>query len=220
MLAPMKFRTLAIGYVLVLAVYLFAKSHANRPQAASHFKKVVDLTRPELQPHDSLATTLEAPANYAPSLWTATEIPASRLTAPLIVLDIESEIRNDPTHQVSVEDIADWELAHGEIPPDAIVIAHTGLSFHAANNFAGYSMDAARFLVEGRDALAIGSDTPTVDSSRMKNVARYTLAHSVYHLENVTNLEQVPENGSFIAASVPRQHHEKTAPVQLLAMVR
>jgi kynurenine formamidase len=142
------------------------------------------------------------------------------LTAPLVVLDIESETKGDRGHQVSVEDIADWELAHGEIPPDAIVIAHTGLSFDTTGNFAGYSMDAAQFLVEGRDVLAIGSDTPTIDSSRTNNIGRYTLAHSVYHLENVANLDKVPASGSIVTAFVQQQRRGKTAPVQLLAMVR
>jgi kynurenine formamidase len=219
MFAPIKFRTFAIGYVLVLAVYLFAKGHASAARPENGFSKVVDLTRPELQPHDPEATILEAPANYAFGPRTDNQIPANRLTAPLVVLDIESEMRNDPGHQVSVEDIADWELAHGEVPPNAIVIAHTGLSPHAAGNFPGYSMDAAQFLVEGRDILAIGSDTPTIDSSRTKSVGHYALAHSVCRLENVANLEKASASGSIITAFVRQQHRGRT-PVQLLAMVR
>jgi kynurenine formamidase len=203
----MRFRTLAIGYVLVLAVYLFAKSHVNSPQPANHFSRVVDLTRPQLKPHDAEATVVEGPPGAAPSRW----------TAPLVVLDVQSEIKSDPRHQISVEDIADWELAHGEIPADAVVIARTRLDANATTSFAGYSMDAVQFLVEGREVLAIGSDTTMGND----DFSRFAYARTIYRLKNVANLERVPMSGSAMMATLqPVRGRAKTIPVQLLAMVR
>lgn len=204
----MRFRTFAIGYVLVLAVYLFAKSHVNPPQPTNHFSKVVDLTRMQLKPHDLEATVLEGPPAAV----------ASRRTAPLVVLDVQAEIERDASHEISVEDIADWELAHGEIPPDAVVLARTGLNEGTTTNFAGYSMDAMQFLVEGREVLAIGSDTRVSN----KDLSRSAFAANIYRLGNVANLGEVPVSGSVITVTL--QHTGKrgsmTIPVQLLAMVR
>lgn len=207
MLGPMKFRTFAIGYVLVLAVYLFAKSHVNPPQPANHFSKVVDLARPQLKLNDAEATALEGPSAAVTSQW----------TAPLVVLDVQSEMKSDPGHKISVEDIADWEQAHGEIPPDAVVIARTGLDANARTSFAGYSMDAMQFLVEGREILAIGSDTMLGNN----DFNRSAYARNVYRLRNVANLGQVPVSGSAIIATVqPAQGRAKTIPMRLFAMVR
>ena len=219
MFGPMKFRTFAIGYVLVLAVYLFAKGHVSPPLPANHFNTVVDLTRPELNIPDASATMLDAPAEDVPGLWKTNEIPASRLTAPLVVLDVRSKMKADPNHQISVEDIADWEQAHGEIPPDAVVIACTGFDANAAKNFAGYSMDAAQFLVEGREIIGMGSDTSVVNRQRSEDVDRYVSTHSVYRLRNVANLEKVPANGSAITITA-LSRRGKAVPAQLLAMVQ
>jgi kynurenine formamidase len=215
----MKFRTFAIGYILVLAVYLFAKSHVNPPQPGNHFSKVVDLTRPELKIHDSSATVLDVPSDNVRGLSKANQIPAGSWTAPLVVLDVESEMKSDPRHQISVEDIADWELAHGEIPPEAVVIARTGFDANAAKNAAGYSMDAAHFLVEGREVIAIGADTSVVNGQGTEDVDRYVSAHSVYRLENVANLEMVPLSGSAISVTLQAKPSKK-APVLLLARVQ
>jgi len=81
----MKFRTLIIGYVLVLAVFLFAKRHSDPSPQSSNFSKVVDLTRPN-------ARTID-------------QIPAVGLTAPLVVLDVRSNAKNNPGYQISVEDL-------------------------------------------------------------------------------------------------------------------
>jgi kynurenine formamidase len=89
-------------------------------------------------------------------------------------------------------------------------------------HFPGYSPDAARFLVEGRMALALGIDTLSVDrgSSRTLDVHEYTLAHSVYHLENVANLERVPDAGAVVVVAPMKLEGEVDGPVRILALTR
>jgi kynurenine formamidase len=195
----MKFRTFTIGYVLVLAVFLFAKRHSDPSEPSSNFSRVVDLTRPGMS--------------------TVDEIPADRLMAPLVVLDVRSNAKTNPGYQISVDDIADWEQAHSEIPPHAVVIAETGLRTNS-NSSPGYSLDAAQFLVEGRDVVGLGSDAPNVDSSASLAVDKYTLSHGVYHLENVANLDAVPASGSVVVIAPAKLPAAKIAPVIMLAMVR
>ncbi len=77
-----------------------------------------------------MATRIIAPAAVAPGLWNVDQIPAGRLVAPLVVLDISAQTPNLSDNQVSVEDIARWEHANGEIPLGAVVIARTGSSYN------------------------------------------------------------------------------------------
>jgi kynurenine formamidase len=134
-----------------------------------------------------------------------------------------------------VEDIAQWEQIHGDIPAGAVVLARTGWSGrwasdreyrnadkHGIMHFPGYSEEAARFLVEGRAVLALGIDTLSVDrgASRTLAVHRYTLAHSVYHLENVANLERVPDAGAVVVVAPMKLEGEVDGPVRILALTR
>jgi kynurenine formamidase len=89
-------------------------------------------------------------------------------------------------------------------------------------HFPGYSEDAAKFLVEARNVMGLGIDTPGVDygSSRKLPVEQYTLAHSVYHLENVTNLDRTPGNGAVVVVAPMKLEAHAEAPVRIFALVR
>ncbi len=257
----MRIKTLVIGYALALALLLFAQ---RRPDAipAGNFSGVVDLTHPmghgelpNIHDHSPLRsaglvqkdglrrvsaststnTSIDSPARLVRGMWTVDQIPPERLIAPLTVLDVTAQARRNPDYEVSVEDIAQWEQIHGEIPPGAVVVARTGWGVRWASpkeyrntdkngvmHFPGYSRDAARFLVEGRTALALGIDTLSVDpgSSRTMAVHEYTLAHSVYHLENVANLERVPDAGAVVVVAPMKLEGEVDGPVRILALTR
>jgi kynurenine formamidase len=183
----------------------------------------------------STNTNIDAPAHLVRGMWTVDQIPPERLIAPLAVLEVTDEVGRNPDYEVSVEDIARWEQIHGEIPPGAVVLARTGWGTRWASpkdyrntdkkgvmHFPGYSEDAAKFLVEGRMALALGIDTLSVDpgSSRTLAVHQYTLAHSVYHLENVANLERVPDAGAVVVVAPMKLEGEVDGPVRILALTR
>jgi kynurenine formamidase len=256
----MRIKTVVIGYVLALALLLFAQ---HRPDVASPgtFTGVVDLTH-TLSSHQGFAgklgrvrsasivqkmelrrtsaapssnTNIDAPAHLVRGMWTVDQIPPERLIAPLSVLDVTSQVRRNPDYEVSVEDIAHWEQIHGEIPPGSVVVARTGwgtrwdspkdyrnIDKKGVMHFPGYSEDAAKFLVEARLALALGIDTLSVDpgSSRTLAVHQYTLAHSVYHLENVANLERVPDAGAVVVVAPMKLEGQVDGPVRILALTR
>jgi len=241
----MKIRTLIIGYVLALALFLFAKRH---PDASSptEFRAVVDLTHamdahglaneptakssPEL-----LGTRIDAPAHFARGLWTVDQIPTERLIAPLVVLDVTENAANHPDYQISVEDIARWEQAHSQIPLGSVIMARTGWDSRWASikdyrnadlkgtmHFPGFSQDAVKFLIEGRNALGLGIDTLSIDYGPSKDfpVRQYTLAHSVYQLENVANLDRAPSAGGMVVVAPTKLESGSDGPVRILALVR
>ena len=258
----MKIRTLVAGYILALALFLFAQRHPGS-SSPTEFHSVVDLTysidtsgpssestrnAPHLKTVANIErngtsfrqdflpfeTRIEAPARFAPGLWTVDQIPAERLVAPLVVLDVSTK-SNDPDYQISVDDIAQWELTRGQIPLGAVVMAHTGWDArwtsskdyrnadpHGTMHYPGYSDDAAKFLIQGRTTLGLGIDTLSVDRGDSKGfpVRQYALAHSVYQLENVANLASIPATGSMVVVAPAKMAHGSNGPVRILAMVR
>ncbi len=260
----MKIKSLVIGYALALALLLFAQHRPGVAQP-SGFTGVVDLThsfngqasslshgskavgplrsatlvekdlRRRVSTAASTSTSIDAPAHLVRGMWTVDQIPPERLIAPLAVLDLTGRVRRNPDYEVSVEDIAQWEQIHGEIPAGAVVVARTGWGgrwnsikdYRNADkkgvlHFPGYSEDAARFLVEGRAVLALGIDTLSVDpgSAKSRTVHEYTLAHSVYHLENIANLERVPDAGAVVVVAPMKLEGEVDGPVRILALTR
>jgi kynurenine formamidase len=189
-----------------------------------------DISLPE-----HFGTHIDAPAHFAPGEWTVDQIPAERLVAPLAVIDVREKVKGDPDYRLAVDDIAKWEQAHGQIPLAAVVMARTGWDsrWNSAKDyrnadakgvihFPGYSAEAAKFLVEGRQTLALGIDTLSVDYGPSTNfeVHRYTLAHSLYHLENVANLDLVPETGATVVVAPMKLEGGSGGPVRILALLK
>src|SRR5882762_2349869 len=260
----MKIKSLVVGYALALALLVFAQHRPGTAQP-NGFTGVIDLTHPfsaranprvpvhkfggplrtaslvqkdaprRIATSVAANTSIDAPAHLVRGMWTVDQIPPERLIAPLAVLDVTGPVRRNPDYEVSLEDIAQWEQIHGEIPAGAVVLARTGWGARWASikdyrntdkkgvmHFPGYSEDAAKFLVEGRAVLAVGIDTLSVDpgSSRTLAVHEYTLAHSVYHLENVANLERVPDAGAVVVVAPMKLEGEVDGPVRILALTR
>jgi len=262
----MKIRTFAIGYVLALALLLFAQRHPDAVEP-SGFRGVVDLTHAlnaqtptheisaapayrtktvatidkngyfarEISLPEHFGTHLDAPAHFVQGMWTVDQIPSERLVAPLVVMDVSANVKGNPDYQISVEDIAKWEHVHGQIPLNSVVMTRTGWDsrWNSARDyrnpdskgvmhFPGYSEDAAHFLVEGRKVLGIGIDTLSIDYGPSKDfpVHEYDLRHSVYHLENVANLDRAPASGSIVTIAPMKLEGGSGAPVRILALLR
>lgn len=183
---------------------------------------------------EHFGTHIDAPAHFARGMWTVDQIPVERLIAPLVVLDVRAKVKDNPDYQVSVEDVAAWEHMHGEMPQGAVVMARTGWDerWNSAKdyrnadskgvmNFPGYSQEAAKFLLEGRNVVGLGIDTLSVDYGPSQDFAvhQYTLAHSLYHLENVTNLDRVPAQGATVVVAPMKLEGGSGGPVRILALL-
>jgi kynurenine formamidase len=149
----MKIQKFVIGYVLALALLLFAQQRPATTQPAG-FREVVDLTHalpangfarprksayrlqtvalsgqtlaPEASSSEQFATRIDAPALLGRGRWTVDQIPAGRLIGPLVVLDVSGSAKSNPDYEISVQDIARWEQDNGQIPLGAVVMARTG----------------------------------------------------------------------------------------------
>ncbi|HET7440815.1 MAG TPA: cyclase family protein [Terriglobales bacterium] len=189
----------------------------------------------EISLPEHFGTHIDAPAHFARGSWTADQIPAERLLAPLAVIDVSKNVQNNADYQVSVQDIAQWEEEHGQIPQGAVVMADTGWDARwnmadryrnadakGVMHFPGYSMEAAKFLVEARGVLGLGIDTLSIDygPSKKFEVHQYTLGHGLYHLENVANLDRTPAAGALAVVAPMKLDGGSGGPVRILALVR
>ena len=264
-LEVMRIHTFVIGSVLALALFLFAQKRPEtaqpggfrevvdlthslppngfeKPQKSGYRLETVALSErippsqgSESQASEQFATRIDAPARLRRGTWTVDQIPAGRLIGPLVVLDVSASTKSNPDYEISVQDIATWEQANGQIPLGAVVMARTGWgsrwnsirSYRNADSkglthFPGYSRDAARFLAEGRNALGLGIDTANLDrgSARKSAVAQYAAEHGLYLLANVANLDCMPTNGAVAMVAPAKVAGGATAPVRILALVR
>jgi len=152
----MKLKTFVIAYGLVVALFLFAQRHTTPAQAAFtsivDLTHAINSNVPTYEPGEAssyrvktvatiekggyfareiclpehFGTHIDAPAHFARGLWTVDQIPAERLVAPLVILDVSVKVKQNPDYQISVRDISEWETANGQIPQAAVVMAHTG----------------------------------------------------------------------------------------------
>lgn len=200
---------------------------------SSHEHDGFYVRRVSLDEHAS--THLDAPAHMSRTGWTVDRIPVERLLGPLVVFDIKHKAASDADCRLVVEDITAWESRHGRVPQGAIAIVRSGWaarwnspeSYRNAGpdgtlHFPGYSLEAARMLVGARQAAGLGIDTLSVDygPSRDYEVHRYCAAQNVYHLENVANLDAVPESGATALVLPMKLENGSGAPVRIVAITR
>jgi kynurenine formamidase len=260
----MKLRTLIAGYVLALTIFLFAQHRGTVAQPGGYraivdLTHAINGQVPKFDPAEAgfqartlqtiekdgylaryislpehFGTHIDAPAHFARGLWTVDQIPAERLLAPLVLIDVHDKVRGNPDYQLSVEDIAAWEHVNHQIPLAAVVMLRTGWgarwnsakTYRNADakgvmHFPGFSLDAAKFLVEARQALGLGIDTLSVDYGPSTDfpVHRYTLPQSLYHLENVANLEHVAPTGAIVVVAPMKIDGGSGGPVRILALL-
>ena len=188
----------------------------------------------EISIAEHFGTHIDAPAHMADGGWTVDEIPPERLVRPMAVVDVSANASVNADYLVSVDDLAAWEKMHGQIPPGTLVLARTGWDLYwpspaaycntdagGAMHFPGYSLDAAKFLVEDRAAVGVGIDTLSVDAGTATGfpVHRYCAERSVYHVENVANLAAAPAWGALAIVAPPKFSGGSGAPVRILALV-
>ncbi|HEV2117256.1 MAG TPA: cyclase family protein [Terriglobales bacterium] len=234
-------RSATFGHIIDLTHSINSGKAATRQASQGflvHPRPAATLARYEVAQKSTAGefpTSLDAPAHASASLWSVDQIPPERLFAPLVIIDVRPQVRRDPDYQLSVADIANWEQAHGQIPLGAVVMAQTGWSSRwnsppryrnednrGVRHSPGFSLQAAQFLVQGRNVVGMGIDADGIDAGDASNfsVRQYALLHSVYQLQNMTNLAQAPATGGLVLVAPAKLRGSSSAPVRVLALAR
>jgi len=229
----MRIRSFIIAYALVLAILLFADRRPSSKQQ-DRYSHVVDLTDAQnaTAPHAAESRTrIIAPGTLIPGTWAAGQIPAERLVAPLVVMDLNAAINATikDTPQISLDDIAAWESHHGMIPQGAVVAirrarAHDApttndLSINDLSMPFPIASDAAQFLMDARYTIGFAVETP-VNLTSDRALARQLALHGSYVVERTARFTSLPATGSLIIVAPARNKQPGETAVRILAMVR
>jgi len=214
----MRIRSFFVAYALVVvALLLFADRRPISPQQ-SRYSHVVDLTdtsalKTGSRPASS-GTRIVAPADLIPGTWAASQIPAERLIAPLVVMNLKS------SPQITLDDIEGWESRNGMMPQGAIVAIRRGQSNHAPSDSAmPITANAAQFLMDARYTLGFALETPA-DLNSDRTLARQIALHGDYVVERAARMTSLPETGSLVIVAPEKNTLARDAGVRVLAMVR
>ena len=178
-------------------------------------------------------THMDAPAHFPPGTTTIDKIPAEKFFAPAVVIDVRKEADRDPDYQLTVKRIEAWEEKHGKIPVGAIVVLRTGWATrwpdvvryrnqdaNGKMHFPGFSVEAAKVLLE-RKVSGLGCDTLSIDPGNSPDfpVHHLVLGAGVYQLENLADLQELPEAGAFLIAAPIKLEGGSGGAVRVIALV-
>jgi arylformamidase len=160
----------------------------------------------EIIVHEHNGTHVDMPAHFVRGGADAGTMGAGSFIGPCVTLDF-SDIGENGV--VTKERITSWENHNGAINPGDIVLLNVGWAqyWHTRPNdkrfctdYPGVSKEAAEYLL-ARKIKMVGIDTMSIDASHGEgNPAHNTfLPNNVLIVENLTNLQDMPIHGYFIA---------------------
>jgi kynurenine formamidase len=179
-------------------------------------------------------THLDAPNHFVEGQIPLDKIPLEQLFVPAVVIDVRTKAAADPDYQLIAADITAWELAHGRIPENAVVLMYTGwdsrwndydryknADANKTLHFPGFSPEAARMLVDERRIAGIGIDTLSVDHGPSKDFAVHHICHGKgkYHLENVAGLGSLPPAGAMLVVAPIKIENGTGGPARIFGIV-
>jgi kynurenine formamidase len=184
-------------------------------------------------------THIDAPIHFFKDRAYLDQLPLERLIGKGVVIDVSEKCASNPDYQVSVEDLTGWEAKHGQKLNDVIILLRTGygkfwpdrVKYMGTNDrgieavaklhFPGLHPDAAKWIVENRNVKAIGLDTPSIDYGQSKDFKTHVTLYekSLSAMENVANLDQLPEEGFTVIALPMKIKGGSGGPLRIIAVM-
>lgn len=182
-------------------------------------------------------THIDAPIHFASTGYSVDEIPISQLFGPALVIDIRAQCRDNPDYELAQKDINEWEMRHGPIEQNDLVLLLTGWGTFWPNkkrylgsqtpddpgslHFPGFSAEAMTFLVKDRRIRGVGIDTASIDPGRSVDFPAHRILSEAngFALENVAQLERLPIRGAMLAAFPLKIAGGTGGPIRLVAFL-
>ncbi len=180
-------------------------------------------------------THLDAPLHFSENGLAADGLAVEHLVVPLAVVNVAAEARKNADYLLSRDDLAAWERQHGRLPQGCCVAMHSGWGELAvtdparfigrdiggAMHFPGFAPEAAAWLVENREVAGLAVDTLSLDNGISEEFPTHQLwlPSGRWGLENVANLDKVPENGATLVVGAPKVRNATGGLTRLIALV-
>ncbi|CAH1778927.1 unnamed protein product, partial [Owenia fusiformis] len=166
-------------------------------------------------------THIDAPIHFGKNgtgnRWYIEDIPFERFIGPAVVVDVsdKADIDTNVDYGATIEDIQEFERQFGAIPSGAILLIYTGWGRYWGDplkyvgtdtrdvkltHFPALSPEAAQWIADDGRIVGVGVDTVSCDAGSRRDVAAHVnlFEKNIYCLENVANLEQLPQKGATI----------------------
>ena len=181
---------------------------------------------------EHFGTHVDAPGHFIKGGVTIDRIDVRRFIAPVAVIDIRRQAEQNADYRLTVADIQAWERG-GRIPDGAAVLLLTGWDKRYSDwnqyrnpdkdgvlHFPGYSVEAVTYLTTSRRVVALGIDTLSIDYGPSKDFAGHQRSHAagLYHMENLTRLDQLPARGAAIFVGPLAIANGSGSPARVLAI--
>lgn len=186
-------------------------------------------------------THADAPKHFAENGRTMEQIPLQEWIGPAVKINVSQQCERNRDYLLTVDDITGWEEKHGKIPDGAWVIMYSGigtkyypdrlntlgtakLGMEAIPelSFPGFSPKSAQFLVNERNVTGIAIDTPSIDYGKSVEfrVHRIICGADKLALENIANLDKLPESGAVLYVMPVPIKDGTGAPARVFAMLQ
>ncbi|XP_038075907.1 isatin hydrolase-like [Patiria miniata] len=192
---------------------------------------------------EHIGTHIDAPAHFAKGRMRVDDIPIGRLICAAVRVDISEKAKIDRDYGMTVQDLQDWEEIHGKIPDESLLFVYTGWGAFYPDRLAyqgttrndtyldeqgeslvhspGVGPEAGTWLVQNRNIVGLGIDGPNLDCGQNEEFMthRVLMEADIYGIENVANLDQLPNTGAKVYALPMKIVDGSGAPVRIIAML-
>jgi kynurenine formamidase len=161
------------------------------------------------------------------------QVPARRLVAPAVVLDVTARTAADPDFLVDVADVEAFQAQNGPLPDGGWLLLRTGWStrgddpesFANAGRTPGVSVECARWLAEESPINGVGVETVGTDAGAAHSFDppfpchSFLLGNDKYGLTQLRNLDVLPPVGAVVIAGPLPIVGGSGSPCRVLALV-
>lgn len=165
------------------------------------------------------------------------QVPATQLVAPAVVIDKSAECAADADFLLRVEHVRAWEADHGSLPDGGWLLYRSGWGGRASDqerflnadesgpHTPGLSAECARWLAEETPILGIGVETVGTDAGGAHSFDppfpchAFFLGNGKYGLTQLANLDRLPTTGTVIVAAPLPIEGGSGSPCRVLALV-
>jgi kynurenine formamidase len=165
-------------------------------------------------------------------------VPAARMIAPAVVLDLSAQAAADPDFLLEVEHVRRWEREHGPLPAGGWLLYRTGWDARSASqerflnadetgpHTPGISPACARWLAEEAPVLGLGVETVGTDAGAAHSFDpafpchTFMLGAGKYGLTQLANLAQLPPTGAVLVVLPLKLVRGSGSPCRAVALVQ